>query len=165
MKKFKLFLLALLIYSGVNAQTDSLKWVTEINEQVWKPFTAHFISGNKEGFKSLHSKRIARIIIDNGIIKNFDQYFPKPGENESSEKKYSSRAFELRFDKRISNGTTAWETGFFKGTVYQEGKEPRTYFGQFYILLEKEDGIWKIVMDADSNKAANAELFNKASPM
>ena len=33
-------------------------------------------------------------------------------------------SFELRFDKRISNGVSAWESGFYKGEFMQEGKPP-----------------------------------------
>ncbi len=165
MRKYILLSLAVVFFLNSSAQQDSLKWVKEINEQVWKPFITHFISGNKEGFRSVHSKRITRVEIDGGIVKDYEKYFPPEDLNSPSVKRNSNRLFELRFDKRISNGTRAWESGFYKGTVTQQGKEPRSYYGRFFVVLEKEDGIWKILVDADTGKDANEENFNKASAL
>jgi hypothetical protein len=147
------------------AQSDSLKWVNEINEQVWKPFITHFTSGNQEGFRIIHSKKVTRVEIDGGVVLDYDKYFPPIDPNAAQPKRNGKRLFELRFDKRISNGTRAWESGYYKGTVIQEGKETRSYYGRFYVVLEKEDGVWKILVDADTGKEANEANFNKAFPM
>lgn len=162
----KCFLLSAIVLISLiaNAQSDSLKWVKEINEQVWKPFITHFVSGNREGFRAVHSKRITRVEIDRGMVKNYEKYFP-PIDPNVPVRKNSNRVFELHFDKRISDGNKAWETGFYKGTVTQEGKVPWSYYGRFFVVLEKEEGVWKIVVDADTGKVANEESFNKASPM
>ncbi|MBL7703659.1 MAG: hypothetical protein JNM14_15520 [Ferruginibacter sp.] len=165
MKKMLLLPIWVCVLSFASAQTDSLKWVNEINEQVWKPFVTHFISGNTEGFSSVHSKRVTRVEIDRGILKDYEKYFPPVAPASSPVKKNTSRLFELRFDKRISNGTKAWETGYYKGTVMQEGKEPRSYYGRFFVVLEKEEGVWKILVDADTGKEANEENFGKAFAM
>jgi hypothetical protein len=165
MKKLLLVAAASLYFLHSNAQPDSLKWVTEINEQVWKPFITHFTSGNKEGFRAVHSKRVTRVEIDRGQVLNYDKYFPPIDPNGKQPSQSFRRQFELRFDKRISNGTKAWESGYYKGTVIQEGKEPRSYYGRFFVVLEKEDGTWKILVDADTGAAANEENFNKAHPM
>lgn len=165
MKIFFLLSVIALFSLPANAQSDSLKWVKEINEQVWKPFVTHFISGNNEGFSSVHSKRITRVEIDRGVLKDYEKYFPPVTPGSSPVKKKASRLFELRFDKRISNGTRAWESGYYKGTVMQKGKEPWSYYGRFFVVLEKEGGVWKILVDADTGKEANEENFSKASPM
>jgi hypothetical protein len=172
MKRYFLLPVAVLFFIRAGAQTtvpnisgDSLKWVKEINEQVWKPFITHFTSGNKEGFSSVHSKRITRVEIDRGIVLDYEKYFPPADLNTLPVKRNSNRLFELRFDKRISNGTKAWESGYYKGTVMQEGKEPRSYYGRFFVVLEKENGNWKILVDADTGKDANEANFNKAFPL
>lgn len=161
----ELFLLSVIVLFSLSAgaQPDSLKWVNEINEQVWKPFIAHFTSGNQEGFRSVHSKRITRVEIDRGIVMDYDKYFPPI--DPAAPKRNSKRLFDLHFDKRISNGTKAWESGYYKGTVVLEGKAPRSYYGRFFVVLEKEDGIWKIIVDADTGAAANEENFTRALPM
>jgi hypothetical protein len=165
MKKYFLLPVAVLFFLNAAAQSDSLKWVKEINEQVWKPFIAHFISGNKEGFRAVHSKRITRVEIDQGGVLDYEKYFPQINSNGKQPSQGFRRLFELRFDKRISNGTKAWETGYYKGTVVQEGKEPRSYYGRFFVVLEKEDGTWKILVDADTGIQANEENFGKAFSM
>lgn len=165
MKRSSLLIASVLFFGNCFAQSDSLKWVTEINEQVWKPFIAHFISGNKEGFRAVHSKKITRVEIDRGVVMDFDKYFPPVTAGGKQPSQTYQRKFELRFDKRISNGSSAWESGYYKGTMIQEGKEPRSYYGRFYVVLEKENDGWKIIVDADSGKEANEEKFNKAAAM
>lgn len=164
MKKYFLLLTGISISIATVAQTDSLKWVREIDEQVWKPFVEHFVSGNKAGFRSVHSKNITRVQIDGGIVQDYEKYFPADTASNPAWKNMK-RQFELRFDKRISNGIKAWESGYYKGTVMQEGKSPRSYYGRFFVVLQKENNVWKILVDADTGKDANEENFNKAAPI
>jgi len=96
---------------------------------------------------------------------NYEKYFPPIDPNAPAVKRNGSSEFELRFDKRISNGSNAWESGFYKGTYTQEGKALRSWYGRFYVILEKENGAWKILVDADTGKEANEENFRKASSM
>jgi hypothetical protein len=169
----KKYFLAAAVLFGLNAgaqknaasSADSLKWVNEINEQVWKPFTTHLISGDKAAFSSVHSKQITRVQIDDGVILDFEKYFPPQDKKNSNPSKKNDRKFELRFDKRISNGAHAWESGYYKGSVLQDGKETRTYYGRFYVVLQKENGNWKILVDADTGKEATKENFETARPM
>jgi hypothetical protein len=165
MKKHLLLAAAVLICFSGRAQSDSLKWVKEINEQVWKPFIVHLTSGNNEGFSKLHSKRITRVTIDDGTILDYEKYFPPQSNNSNTQQKTTSLLFELRFDKRISNGTKAWETGYYKGRVMKGGVEQRSYYGRFFVVLEKEEGDWKIIVDADTGAGATVENFNKASSL
>ncbi len=164
MKRSILLFSTCLFFIGAVAQTDSMKCAQEINQQVWKPFTEHLTSGNKEAFKKLHSKRITRVQIDRGIVQDYEKYFPPEKENNNGSKK-RNWVFELRFDKRICNAAKAWETGYYKGTIMEEGKDKRYYYGRFFVVLEKEDGIWKIIVDADTGKNATEENFNAASSM
>jgi hypothetical protein len=163
MKKFLLSFGALLFFMNAGAQTDSLKWVKEINDQVWKPFISSFTSGDKQGFRNVHSKRVTRVEIDRNVVMNYEKYFPPIDPN--APKRNGKTEFELRFDKRISNGNNAWESGFYKGTFIQEGKAPHSWYGRFYVMLEKENGTWKILVDADTGREANEENFKKASSM
>ena len=164
MKKYFLLLTGISISIATVAQTDSLKWVREIDEQVWKPFVEHFVSGNKAGFRSVHSKNITRVQIDGGIVQDYEKYFPADTASNPAWKNMK-RQFELRFDKRISNGIKAWESGYYKGTVIQGERTPRSYYGRFFVVLQKENNVWKILVDADTGKDANEENFNKAAPI
>ena len=148
-----------------NAQADSVKYAREINEQVWKPFIHSLITGDKQGLRDVHSKRIMRVEIDRNKIIDYDKYFPPVSSDSANRPKMANRDFILRFDKRISNGERAWESGIYKGSVTIEGKRPRVYYGRFFVVLEKEGGTWKIIVDADTAKGADEPAFNAASAM
>lgn len=165
MKKMILLAVTVFCFAQADAQSDSLKWVKEINEEVWKPFIAHFISGNKEGFRNVHSKRITWVEIDKERVLDYEKYFPPVNPSGKKPSPDFQRLFELRFDKRISDGTKAWESGYFKGTVIRAGQDPSSYYGRFFVVLEKEEGVWKILVDADTAKEANGGNFSKASAM
>jgi hypothetical protein len=165
MKRFLLLHACLFALLQVPAQADST-CTGEINTEVWKPFIKHFTSGNKKAFRELHSKRITRVLIDDNRVQDHHDYFPKKEESDTLARKQNfSRLFELRFDKRICNGNKAWESGFYKGTVLYPGKPSKVYYGRFFVVLEKEAGAWKIIVDADTGKDATAKNFENARPM
>jgi hypothetical protein len=163
MKKVIILAVLLTFYGVASAQGDTA-CIKEINEAVWKPFVAHLVSGDKKSFAALHSSGITRVEIDRNRVQDFNQYFPPPLENDNKDNKRKME-FELRFDKRICNGIRAWETGYYKGTILQEGKSPRSYYGRFMVVLQKEAGTWKILVDADTGKDATENTFSAASPM
>ncbi len=166
MGKYLLVIAAIVIYANATAQADNFNCQKEINEAVWKPFVKHLLSGNNRDFRALHSKRITRVEIDQNILQDYETYFPADKRNDTISSRTSvSRTFELRFDKRICNGNKAWETGYYKGSVTEAGKESRVYYGRFFVVLEKEEGVWKIIADADTAKDATAGNFDKAAPV
>jgi len=87
MKKLLLLSAIALFSLPAKAQPDSLKWIKEINEQVWKPFIAHLTSGNQEGFRNVHSKRVTRVEIDRKAVLDYEKYFPPIDPNAAPVKK------------------------------------------------------------------------------
>jgi ketosteroid isomerase-like protein len=138
----------------------------EINEQVWMTFIKSFGSGDKKLFKSVHSKDVVRVMQDEGEIFGYDQYFKIIPDSLKAKWANWKKNIELRFTQRISGEDKAFEVGFYKttSTNIQTG-EQRKSFGRFHVLLRKENGTWKIVMDADTAEGASEENFNKASPL
>ena len=144
MKNYWIVIVFLVAFLNASAQQDSSTCEKEINKEVWKPFVEHLMSGNKKSFRALHSKRVTRVLIDKNQVQDYEDYFPLQHQNDTiATPANSDRQFELRFDKRICNGSKAWETGFYKGTVVQQGKPVRTYYGRFFVVLEKGEGVWK----------------------
>jgi hypothetical protein len=45
--------------------------------------------------------------------------------------------------------------------------EPRSFYGKFTVLLHKDNGIWKIVMDSDTSEknSISANDFIAAAPL
>ena len=132
------------------AQTGTQK---EINEQVWKPFIKTFNEYNSKGFLDLHSKDVVRSSRDSKEVLNWDQYFQQ---QESGDKRSmangSKRTLELRFLERIGNQDQAIDVGIYKTTSIRKDGTARSFYGKFLVVLRKENGVWKILVDTDSSE-------------
>jgi len=129
----------------------------EINEQVWKPFIKAFTENNAELFMSVHSKDLVRSPRDSKKVLNWDQY------NQQTAKQSGTHNIELRFTERINNDNQAIDVGVYK-TSYPNHPP---YYGRFHVVLRKENGIWKILVDTDSNEGGTIgeKQFLAAKPM
>ena len=67
---------------------------------------------------------------------------------------------EFRFSQRISDSTTAHETGIFLYSSGDPGANPKKEYIHFEALLVKRKGSWKIIMEYQKSKASQAE-WNK----
>lgn len=166
MKKLPILLLGF-FSSAALAQTDQ----QEINAQVWQPFTQAIMTQNVGAFIALHSKELVRAEINRKKVMGWEEYKNNmeagwPGWKESIEKSKTKYTFELRFTERLSNGATAYEVGYFKNESVQPGGEKRVSYGKFHVVLRKEDGTWKILVDSDSNEGntITEEMFQAAKP-
>jgi ketosteroid isomerase-like protein len=166
--KYYILLILMAGSSMAFAQQDQ----TDINNQVWKPFTKAIMAQDASLFMAVHSADVVRVEIDAKEIQNFTDYKAAlekgwPGWKESMAKNGSKYTFELRFIERISNSRLAYETGYFKNESTNAKGEIKKYFGKFHVTLRKENGIWKILVDSDSNDggAITEEMFLKAKPL
>jgi len=161
LKTIGIGLLLLMQHLIVDAQVNIQK---EINEQVWKPFIETFSNNNQDGFKAVHSKDVIRVMRDDKTIWGYDQYFPAQKNNPGDWSKYK-KSIELRFIQRIAGNDKAFEIGYYNTrTIAPDGKQ-HSSFGKFHVVLRKENGVWKILVDADSSKEASEEEFKKAAAM
>jgi len=155
-----LIILAGSLYSQNSIVTD------EINELVWKPFIKSFAAGDEAGFRAVHSKDVTRVIQDDNQVLGYDQYFKKEPDSVKAKWGNWKKSIELRFLQRISGNDRAFEVGYYKTTsTNTQTGEIRTGIGMFHVLLRKENGVWKILMDADTKEGAGEEVFSKAKPM
>jgi len=67
---------------------------------------------------------------------------------------------EFRFSQRISDPTTAHETGIFLYSSGDPEADPKKEYIHFEALLVKRKGGWKIMMEYQKSKASQAE-WNK----
>jgi ketosteroid isomerase-like protein len=144
----------------------------EINEQVWKPFVKTLLSHDVEGFMNLHSRDVMRVERDFRHILNYDQYKKDlntswPAWKQSMEVEKSKNTFELRFLERTANESLAFEVGYYKNELINAKGEKRTGYGQFHVALRKENGVWKILVDSDSNnnRTITEEMFQAAKAL
>lgn len=164
MKRIRI--LILLLCSGFILVAQNNKNTKEINEQVWHPFIKAFANGDDKLFKSVHSIEVIRVMQDDRAILDYEQYFKKIPDSIKAKWSNWKKDIELRFIQRIASDDKAFEVGFYKTTSRNsQTGEQRESFGRFHVLLRKENGIWKILMDADTGEGASEETFNKAGLM
>lgn len=146
------------------SQIDSLQ--KQINEQVWKPFIQSFNSIDTDGFMAVHSKDVSRVIQDSKLVYGYDRYYQehKAGD-ERTKQSNRKRSLELRFIQRIAGNDKAFEIGYFKTTSLQPNGQARSFYGKFHVLLRKEKGTWKILMDADASEKTDESIFLTGSPL
>lgn len=146
------------------SQADSLQ--QQINQQVWKPFIQAFNNLDAKGFMAVHSKEMSRVIQDGNLIYGYDRYSKEmESVNESTKKANQKRTLELRFAQRIAANERAFEVGYYKFSSIQPDGASRNGYGKFHVLLRRENGIWKILMDADASEKTNEAIFLSAKPL
>ncbi|HJS56391.1 MAG TPA: nuclear transport factor 2 family protein [Chitinophagaceae bacterium] len=138
----------------------------EINEQVWKPFIKAFNTGDDEAFSAAHSKDVIRVVQDDHQVMGYNEYFKKIPDSVKAKRDNWKKNIELRFIQRFASGDKAFEAGYYKSTRTNiVTGEKRTGYGKFHVLLRKENGTWKILMDADAHEKTAEAVFMKGKPM
>ncbi|MFD0964667.1 YybH family protein [Pseudofulvibacter geojedonensis] len=151
----------LITFSSSLAQTKND--LNEINA-VWEQFYQAFNSLDASLMANIHSKKLIRISGGNRIkdyktyIDGYKKQFKKAREDKTTNK------ISLRFFERIANDSIASERGIYKLERKEVNKELKIFYGQFHVLLAKENGNWKIIMDYDSNEnnSIGEEEYRKA---
>ena len=147
--KYILFVFFLIAFTN-QSNSQSLNNLQEINK-VWEKFYEAFDSLDYKPMAEIHSKQVMRIT-GNKIrdyktyINNYKAMYKEAKENGVS------YTISLRFFERINNDSVASERGVYKLTRKVKGKNEQFYYGQFHVLFKKENGVWKILMDYDSNE-------------
>jgi ketosteroid isomerase-like protein len=147
-------------------------YTSEIDQQVWKPFTKAIITQDAAAFIALHSKDVMRVEIDEKRVLNYDTYkanmessWPTwAAYNKANSVRYT---FELRFSQRMSSANQAFEIGYFRNESINANGEKSISYGQFHVALRKEAGTWKILVDSDSNlnDSITEQIFQAAKPI
>jgi len=163
-KFFILFLLAGIV-NQTNGQS-SVHYFNEINT-TWNKFCEAFDSLDGNLMAEIHAEDLIRIAGGAQIsdyktyINNYKKQF------EQAKKEGVSNTISLRFFERIHNDSVASERGIYQLVRTEKDGKKQLYYGQFHVLLVKQEGVWKIFMDYDSNEnnTINEEQFNKAYGM
>jgi len=157
MKPFGFLLMVCCIYSNsVVGQPDSLQ--IQINYQVWMPFIRAFNNNDDSTFRSVHSRDVIRVIADDHRLLNYDQYFKKIPDSIKTKWGSWKKNIELRFTQRIASACCAFEVGYYRTTSTNVATgEKRVGYGKFHVLMRKENGEWKILMDEDAETVTRYE--------
>ena len=154
--------IAFLICNYINSQ--NAHHFELINKQVWEQFTKAFETSDYELFGSLHSDDLIRVSGNGKRILGKENYI-QGYETRWIENK-QARTISFRFLERIANEHSGSERGVYKLTINSGTEKEQNYYGKFHVILRKERGIWKILVDYDSseNDTINEESYLNAHP-
>ncbi|MFM9836855.1 MAG: hypothetical protein ACKVOQ_01250 [Cyclobacteriaceae bacterium] len=147
--RISFLILFLMMSASLNAQ-DVQK---EINEQVWKPFIKNFNEHNTIGFMTVHSKDVTRSPRDSKSVWNWEEYNKEQATGDQQDiKEKRKRTLELRFTERINSKDRAIDVGVYRTSYLLQDGSKQDYFGRFHVVLRREKGVWKILVDMDSSE-------------
>lgn len=125
----------------------------EINKQVWEPFISAFNNHQAEDFMAVHSKDVVRSARDGKTVWNWEEYKKSQTEGDQEDiKAKRKRTLTLRFTERIVSNDLAVEVGVYKTSYLLADGKTMDYYGRFHVVLRKENGMWKILVDTDSSE-------------
>ena len=148
------------------AQTGAAQ--TAINEQVWRPFIQAYNNLDADGFLAVHADDAIRILRDNDDILPVGAYAENIRQNMAAARERGmQRQIELRFTERFADGDLAFEAGYYQVVTTYDQDEKYTFYGRFNVVLRRDNGRWKILLDSDTNDggAVGATHFQQARPM
>lgn len=138
-----------------------------IDETVWREFKKAFESGDGKALNRLYAEKVLRVTPEgldtSGAFKLANEMRQKIDSD-------SNRKVELDFwlDSRRSNASTSYQVGFFRVRSTDTEMKTQTHYGQFHIVLEKQQDGWKIVQDWDTDTIAgypiSAREFEQQAP-
>ncbi|MEQ9404696.1 MAG: nuclear transport factor 2 family protein [Cyclobacteriaceae bacterium] len=169
MKKTLCILVVFLTGSFVFAQGYKPDKETEnqVNEQVWKPFKKSWEERDAKAFNALHTDDVLRISKWSGI-KVGSEYKDQITEN-YKRKDDTKRTIDFWLEHRIYSKTIGYEVGYLKIVSQRPGEDPRYSYSRFHVVLRKENGVWKIAQDWDTNNVngneVTAEEYAKGIPL
>jgi ketosteroid isomerase-like protein len=143
----------------------------EIESQVWIPLLTASNRFDAEGFLAVQSRDLVRIAPDAKLVYGLERYAAEIRAGfQRARQRGLQRTSELRFLARAHSDTLAHESGIFRSTSIVPGGGQRVRYSQFEMVLRKENGRWKLLVDKDTARRADgAELTEQdylaASPL
>lgn len=140
----------------------------EIDAQVWIPMLAASNSFDADGFLAVQSRDLVRVSVDTKEVYGQERYATeiRAGFRRAKERALK-RTSEMRFLTRTQSGALAHETGIFRSEAVLPSGERRTRYTRFEMILRKEAGRWKILVDKDTaqNGTITEEEYRAAAPL
>jgi hypothetical protein len=101
----------------------------------------------------VHSKDVVRSPRDAKKVLNWNEYFAQQERGDNADKAAKrKRTLELRFTERIASKGQAIDVGVYKTSYANADGTARNFYGRFHVVMRKENGVWKILVDTDSSE-------------
>jgi ketosteroid isomerase-like protein len=155
--------------NSIGQEVDSIESnediMISVYNDLWQPFMESYRDLDIEKFKSLQANDLTRVSIDRNTIQTKTKYFE---EIEGFFKHFMK--MDRQLDIKFSILSTAigenkvFQTGYYcvgSKTIDSESFHPMGY-GFFTVVLIKEDGQWKISLDADKQSDITDDEFRNS---
>jgi hypothetical protein len=148
-----------------NTTESSKDVMTSVFNDVWRPFMESYRELDIEKFKSLQANELTKVAIDRNTIQTKSAYFAEI-EGFFNQFKQLKRQLDIKFSilSSASGDGKIYQTGYYgMGARQSDSESFQTMgYGYFTVVLIKEDGYWKISLDADKRSAINEDEFRKS---
>lgn len=124
----------------------------QINKDVWFNFMQAYQDLDASLFNQIHTDDVIRTVVDGNRMYLGKEYKDKNLEvfNNWNAKRVDQK-IEFSFISRVQKEGYAYEIGIYKLTR-TNGTLSNSYYGKFNVILRKENGIWRIMSDSDTNE-------------
>ena len=168
---FQLILTALILapcvtFSQQGKPVEVSKEITEaILNDVWEPFMESYKDLDIAKYKSIHANDFIRVSIDMNKIETGSTYLENFGGFFQMVKKMGRQvAITFSILSSATSDRQTYQTGYYcfssRGSN-SESFQPKGY-GFFNVILVKEEGVWKISLDADKKVQIDEDEFRKS---
>jgi ketosteroid isomerase-like protein len=162
-KRLTIQFLMLFISHLSTSQDQYEKIENEINEQVWKVFKRAYEVRDGAAFNSVHSEDMLRIT-DSGI-RTGPEYLAG-NRNWTPPAEGTTISIDLALENAHYRESSAYQVGYYRVVYTREDGKTQDYYGQFHVVLKKENGRWLITQDFDTNslngQAVDESMFKNA---
>jgi hypothetical protein len=138
------------------AQTPDADAERDIDMQVWIPMLRGSNQFDPDLFLGVLSPDLVRVSIDRNEVYGMDRYTSeiRAGFARARERGIR-RTTTVRFLTRTQTNALARDTGIFRSEVTMPGGEARLTYTAFEMILRKENGLWKLLVDQDTSRGGS----------
>ena len=147
------------INEGVHNWKADQNRLLEINKDIWIPFSEAYAAGDADKYIALHSPEFVRASVSGAHTTDLHGYAMNVLRSFNRNSISGGRTtIEFRFIERFASEITAFERGIYKYTYFPLSGNPISGYGKFHVVSRKEKGVWKILMDYDSNEGGTIDV-------
>ena len=138
------------------AQKSDVGAERDIDTQVWIPMLRGSNQFDADLFLGVLSADLVRVSVDRDEVYGMDRYSSeiRAGFARARERGLR-RTTTVRFLTRTRTNTLARDTGIFRSEVTLPGGETRLTYTGFEMILRKENGRWKLLLDQDTSRGGS----------
>ncbi|MBK8968700.1 MAG: nuclear transport factor 2 family protein [Saprospiraceae bacterium] len=130
------------------AQNDSLLQA-EIDAQIWRTFIQAYNTFDAEQYNNIHTAGVLRGG-PWGLLEGEAYHQNNRTQFAANKANGLQRRIAFTFEHRVHRDSVAYEVGYYRVISESASGKQHTSYGQFHVVLRKEDGVWKIAQDWDA---------------